>query len=62
MSTLYSILFFPTAFENKLLIGFRYLQNDLFNGITRAIMILFEKEAIKAFGGGFIVSYQFFGS
>lgn len=36
--------------ENTLLIGFRYLQNDLFNGITTRIMILFMREAIQALG------------
>lgn len=34
--------------ENALLIGFRYLQNDLFNGITTRIMILFMREAVQA--------------
>lgn len=37
-----------TPSENTLLIGFRYLQNDLFNGITTRIMILFMREAIQA--------------
>lgn len=39
-----------TPSENTLLIGFRYLQNDLFNGITTRIMILFMREAIQALG------------
>lgn len=40
----------PPHPENTLLIGFRYLQNDLFNGITTRIMILFMREAIQALG------------
>lgn len=39
-----------TPSENTLLIGFRYLQNDLFNGITTRIMILFMRKAIQALG------------
>lgn len=39
---------FCSPSENTLLIGFRYLQNDLFNGITTRIMILFMREAIQA--------------
>lgn len=38
--------------ENTLLIGFRYLQNDLFNGITTRIMILFMRRSNPSFGAG----------
>lgn len=38
----------PSTSASILLIGFRYLQNGPFNGITTCIMILFVKDAIQA--------------